>query len=520
MPQQQQETTGFLDKIGIGSIDEETLLRQQAKRAGGGTAAGMERGIAGLLGRFATPGKSRQGGLDMLTAKQAGLTPDQLKARREIRTATASLGEGDGSIDAQISVAKQAARIANKYGAMDIVSSSLQLVTRLEKEKLEFAKLDGVVRAEKFEQDTLEETGRKARLNTDPKGEFGRTIRINEGPNIGLYTLIRPGQEDKIVRAGDLVFADEEAELASIRAKANKGTTLKDLVKFNTGTPGNLPKIRNNLLDMETTGIILTNIATNFLGSFDPQALLSATGKASITADKVISFAESVTTIMSNPKGGTPPVFWTDKDGRKKKVTTREQHDNFIDSAKNGGLLAYIKSVLGGQATLDDAVPESIRGNSLAAEQYWANVMELMYLDAKIQEPANRGLSDNDVENAGKRMSAHSANPISFATRQKEIIETKLLPRIQNLGSEFTTLQTDISQQDIIDEVFNPQVVDRVRSNLLSTLDLLNEVIEQGRRGESAAGSTEDAPTQSSREDEIRARIKELEAGTTPSEAQ
>lgn len=138
-----------------------------------------------------------------------------------------------------------------------------------------------------------------------------------------------------------------------------------------------------------------------------------------------------------------------------------------------------------GMLDLQEMLPAGMEKNTQAAQLYLANIMELAYLDARIQEPSNRGLSDNDIKAALQRIGADTADPMVFAKRQLEVINTKLLPKIENLGQNFTTFDNPTyTKEDVINEVYDPKVRQDTLDQLLQTKEELETFINRGSRGQ------------------------------------
>ncbi len=115
------------------------------------------------------------------------------------------------------------------------------------------------------------------------------------------------------------------------------------------------------------------------------------------------------------------------------------------------------------------------------AEQYWANVMELAYLDARLQEPSNRGLSDKDIENALRRVGAATANPASFAQRQIMLLN-RIEDSINSLGSQVTVPPgSRYSRGEVIDFIYRPEARQAALDNIDSARDSLRSL--QGETG-------------------------------------
>jgi len=528
---------GLFDDLGIGSVDEKALLQAQRRGIGsdafqqgqmlGNKAAPLVHGGAKALGGLLTgddEGRSLGGArqnftrgfnnhVDRQTAEAGGISVDQLKARREIRKITAQFDD-TGDFDARIKVLRKVASVANAHGDFESMAAALRKITEVEKEKEEFAKLEHENTATKRQQDMEKEIGVEAET---VDGAKGKAVRINEGVNTGKYLFIEAGEEDRVVRGGDLLIegVTNPNKLSALDAKRN---TVEYWAAKNGAAQGQIGKMRANMNSMAENTEIVSSIAGLLLTANDPQAFLSASGKTAIAADKTISFVESVSGTLADPRLPQTDVRWN---GRR--TSTTQQRQMFVDKRKEDGYLLGILNGIAGEkglaefADLDSFLPPNIRGNALAAEQYWANVMELAYLDARLMEPSNRGLSDNDVKMALKRIGADTANPISFATRQIQVINTKLLPAIENLGGDFQTANdVDTTPEDVSNFVYKPERREAIRTTLLDARDKLQAVIDQGRRGENRAqppGADDPEAFEPDKTlEELEAELAELEA--------
>jgi hypothetical protein len=121
------------------------------------------------------------------------------------------------------------------------------------------------------------------------------------------------------------------------------------------------------------------------------------------------------------------------------------------------------------------------------AEQYWANVMELAYMDARLKEPSNRGLSDKDIENALRRIGAATASPASFAQRQLSLIR-RVGDAIDALGEDITIpYGSKVRRNDLIDFIYRPEVRYKARDAVDVAEQALQEVYDKGIRSEPLA---------------------------------
>lgn len=506
---------GFLDSIGYTNFNETAALSQRTKRmevSGGGVgnaaynrgiqtgagaapaAAGLAAGIGGLIsgeggrgirefGRdFARGGKQAK---DQAIAEEMGMAggAQELRTRREtfkrIREAASQIND-DGSVASRRELAGKVAEIAQQTGDFATLDKALRQMTELDREGEELRKLGLEGDAAEREAQLEKEVGFEARHMDDKEGTRGRAVRINKGPDTGKYMLYRPGQEPVVVEGGELQMPKTSAQASSSRLLVQD--TLQGLARANGATPGKITQLRSQLTSMEQNARIVSNIATNLAGLQDPQAALDLSGKGAINADKSISFVESIADVFGF--GGPEEDSRTNYDGQF--MTTKKQREVAIERMQSEGLDRFAQA--NGMDSARDLLPQHVQDNALAAEQYWANIMELAYLDARLMEPSNRGLSDNDIQNALKRIGADTANPVSFAVRQLEVIETNLLPALENLGGNFSTFDnpSGYTSQQISNEVYGIENKLRVRDQLLATAEQLRGFIAAGRRGNQA----------------------------------
>ena len=496
---------GFLDSLGIGSTDERAIYRKTIEEAhpisqranlGARLGAGARPLLGAAIGAgygLANPGDDsrwasmRQGvkeGIrainDIDVARASGITPEQLRSRRKMREQVAQI-PNDGSYEGRIAAARRIAKLAQNAGDMEVMGNALAMISQLQNEQAQFEGLQQKNRAEEYMQDVTEEVGYDARRVTDDAKEIGKAVRIMSGPDAGRYRYIDKNGNEEVVDGGELVISG----ITGKATKAAKWQSLGELTKLNGASPSKIPQMRAAMTDMRTNAAIVTNIAEILLSANDPQGVLAQSGKAAIAADKAISFGESLYYVFRPPgasKTVSDEIHWEEEGGKVKRMSAQQQYERATSTAEDGILVRWLKRQ--GIESLDDALPSGIRRNSTAAEQYWANVMQLAFIDARMHEPSNRGLSDKDIEAALQRIGAATANPVSFAIRQIEVIETQLLPQLRNLGNEFTTFDSEYyEKEDIIDAVYDPTLRRQVEDTLYGTLGRLKEVVAQGRHG-------------------------------------
>jgi hypothetical protein len=424
---------------------------------------------------------------DGAIAEEMGLAggKDALRTRRrvfkEIQSAQASVDD-DGSVSSRKALANRVAEIAKRNGDFATLDKAMAQMVELDREGLELKKLGLENEATEHDQGRKQELGVRAWHIDATERQAGRAVRINEGEDAGRYKLYEPGNPDKfrIVDGGELNIPS--GQLGGSAPRRAKHETMQGIVAANGAGGPRITEFRNIPRAMQQQSRIIDQILGNFFTlseqGFDPAIALDASGKTAIAADKTISFVDTVSTMFG---------FTGTKEERKvtyggKETTTAKQREQFIEAGKATKIDAFAKEM--GYSDRNAMLPRELQGApAQAAELYWANIMELAYLDARIQEPSNRGLSDNDIIAALKRIGADTANPRSFAIRQREVIMNTLIPNLENLGSQMSTFRNDrFTPQEVADEIFGKDYVATVRAGLEETVAKLDIFIGDAKR--------------------------------------
>lgn len=465
---------------------------------------------------------------DAHSARMEGTTVDNIRNRRALQKAISGIEMGE-TPESQLAAYTQIAREANRLGMIDVAMNAAnqrnQLKTLIQNQKKAGLDIDET-ELELAEASAEFDMGINARLVTDDKDTaIGKAVRIDSeraaelglGENaIGNWLYISPNGEKRIVDGSEIVRADDDASWAKLGVGGipPKYDNVLELARRNGATPGNIPKMRGSLADMATQAGIVTEVSDMFMQLQDPQLMLDLTGKTAIQANRWIRFGENAANILAAADGEGDDRLQSEYTWNGKDLGSAEaQHEKWMAYAKQNegaGMLDKL-NVLRGEAGIGDAgslveaLPQSIvtqlktLGAGTAqlaryAEQYWANVMELAYMDARLKEPSNRGLSDKDIENALRRIGAATASPASFAQRQLSMIR-RIGDSIDSLGSEFTVPAGAVTRvDDVVDFVYDPMTRRDARRAVAVATGRLEKVYEQGLRSEPLAAPGTGAP--------------------------
>lgn len=483
------ENIGFLDSLGIGSQDEASLLAEQRRLAELENNKGRARnqnirdqsqagfaGLFGAIGNLVRPQEGRSRNVkdslaagdaasrqvnDQQAAQAAGITVDDLKGRRAVRKAVQNSGIAeDGSYENRIKLAEFAAKSALDNNQTDAAHAALRQVTALRTEKKEFDKLSAV--AEQEENEAIESNIPDVFIGgskTPVAGQLARVSGVNgvlangqfygpgefsfEGPDAGKNDESLDQRYRKIVPSGDRSKMDAmiQTGLSSVRQYKRVLSTIIDL-----SAKGGVNSV------LSTSGNVISwvdNAARNVQGILDPilgnNTFDPSTGKTVTNEERRNGFRSAARDLNSD--------FWKDENGQ---------------------------SILG----------EAFQDASSAAQQHRAMIMELAYLAARMAEPSNRGLSDNDIKNAMRRIAGGTSNPQVMMRRFAEMTfdgAAQIEDAIDIHHGKFS----DVPKEDF-DKFIGGKALERYRGGLSDLQEEFGFVINDEGRAVFSAGLDND----------------------------
>jgi len=479
---------GLFAELGIGVDNEEAALQQaaQQRQVGGSSnaaaffnignanrqgilnaAGGLASGVGGLIsgkggrgfkefGRdFARGGQNQR---DEAIAQGANLQGgvEELRRGRKIREELSGVrlpNTGDPTND-QLAQLDEIIKVANKHGDTALIARANQRKLAVKQQQEAFEKADLANQQTQRDVDIqaeIDSTGHTVRLvGDDPDGAVSKA-QINDD---GTWTVFRPDGTTEQVDGGKLIFVDPSKAAPRIRKFETRAAQLQANITANKINP---TKKRDELASFGEQSIIVGNMIGTVADMFDPRIAFSGSQAAVTAADKVITFADVFSNLFTR-KGSPGNVTYNGK-----RVGGQQQYD----LATNGAVFDSFLAESG--LSIQDIMPPHLRGDKRAAQLFQANVMQLAYLDARLQEPSNRGLSDNDIKAALERIGIGTPDPAVFALRQKQVI-SRLTGKVDNLGTEFSVLPGgEVTKRELQDFVYNPDVTNRIRGVLAET---------------------------------------------------
>ncbi len=524
---QNQVVMGLLEELGLGDVNEQQLLQQAIQQQGGSGGSSLAavmhnvgrelgQGVAPAVGGLFQTAKNslskdedgkRQGGFnfsqgvrdmkDNTIAQQMGLSgKEELRTRRESKAAISALNfvaTGDPIKDQQAAL-DLIIKTANQHGDARTVAAAMKKKVQIEAQAKEFAKQDTEQASEDLKLKRAEETdsaGRTVHLVGDAKdGAVSKAIQQEDGS----WKVWRPdGTVEEGVDGGRLIFVDP-SDLSGARQRQFETADgqLSTALKLNGLTGQAINKPRNYVTDMGIQAVIVDDMTQSLLDMHNPDIAFSDSSKAAVAADRTLSFVETVSSLFTRTGDDQSDTTYNGK-----KVSGELQ----MKEATSVGLYEEFLTEQG--LDLHAVLPDHIRADTREAQLFMANVMQLAYLDARLQEPANRGLSDSDIKNALSRIGAGSPDPRVFALRQKQNV-TRLQGSMKNLGLEYAPTSA-VGRQEIIDHVYTPELRAKVDSHLAKTQATLDRFLSP----ETAEAATSVGADMS--DEDLDARIAELE---------
>jgi hypothetical protein len=171
---------------------------------------------------------------------------------------------------------------------------------------------------------------------------------------------------------------------------------------------------RTKLTNMITTGASAVRQYRRVLSTIIDLSEGGGVNSVLSTSGNVLSWVDNAT---RNIQGILDPILGksTFDPTTGKRVSSAERKSSFRQQAADANSDFWLDE--GGNSIL----PEELRDASSAAQQHRAMVMELAYLAARMAEPSNRGLSDNDIKNAMRRIAGGTSNPQVMMRRFAEM---------------------------------------------------------------------------------------------------
>ena len=486
---------GFLEEIGVGSVDERALARQARMAQKNGFAQlgmGARRGLGAIVGgaaglisgdNYADPegrgGRSFRGLLanmgagavtmeDIDSATAAGISLNDLYARRKIRNVLGSEQysplEGESDLDTRERMARRAAEIAAASGSPALQAQALEAITRLREERMEFEKL-------KTEQE-------QAELNL-----------VDDSIKTGWY-------KDGTSATGNLKFQDGVWGLAmsdgagGIRFEPfNETFSLEDDTDAITKeTPdqrmrkafgkGHVDETRSmvqaNAQAMRKIGRVTASVKSYVDAGID-EAVLGNSGRLVTWIDNGVR----------NIRGVLGTFMPMGKEKGTSAAIDREADPEGRRSNRNGGWSGW-NSWYSRANDPEDSIwsqfnlPEWAQGVSAEAQEHRAQILELAYMAARLAEPSNRGLSDKDIEAALARIAGDTSNPQQLLRRFVTIAADAALDLEDRLDSYKQAIPG--IGDEVVDQYFGGKLLTQYRQRRQKLYDDLGVTFDEHDR--------------------------------------
>ena len=430
-----QELTGLLDQLGLGAINE-----AQAHQAGMGqgirtnqTEAGQFAAIGQELGRGtgraarglfeAVRGAKGEGEFsfhqgvqnvdDAIIARGAGIAggAKEVQSRRKIRKAITEQDFGDLSkIESQIKVAEFVAEQAQKDGNATAQAAALTKIASLKREKLQDDKLKATTQsaqAQAIEEGTVEVVlDGEDKARTAQWARRDNTIGVEYTDDNNNIQFVPTGKFKKHERtlAGSTPRVETIGTAIARNTSSKEIEKLRGLVSTGVESARKMGRVMDTIIDLD----IMDNI----------DQVMSTSGDVSTALSQITRNAKGILKTAGSVVGV----------GRAKDSSPQAVRENADGTSGTWSGIDFWTSADGVAADPDHAVwdfitlPPEIEQNAAAAQNYRAQIMELMYMAARLAEPSNRGLSDNDIINAAKRLGGTTANPALMMRRFAEML--------------------------------------------------------------------------------------------------
>lgn len=223
---------------------------------------------------------------------------------------------------------------------------------------------------------------------------------VNGRPNLSQLTSVQmlpdgtyvDGNGDSVVPGKDFMLQSDALNWGKLyadqaAATADDAFTRESVVK-ETGIKG-MEGLRKGLVDVKAMEGIVDEVANVYKMVQNPADVVGSTGGMNRAVSNLTRFVT----------GGAGVVGAYAEVGEDGKVSG--EFSNLDDLA-----VKYVPLNL---------IPESIRDNARAASRYRAAIMQMVYVDARLEEPGARQLSDADIKNAMDRLGVNENDAVGVA---------------------------------------------------------------------------------------------------------
>ena len=384
---------------------------------------------------------------DMLGQKMSGgangaaLTPEEDRSIRIMETANARIKElhqspefqtldpMEKSFRAQKAVADAAAE-AGDYSAYsnlatDLYNKRIQYRTA----EAQTAVLEGEAKTVDNKVNLLnaEAEAELSRLN---KGEPVQMVRVGaNGPDLSEPVTVFQSVDGVLrdesgneVSWGEVLPVDDAIALSDARGKSGgKAFTAGDLSKQIGAS--NIAKLAQGLEDVDTMVAVNGRLNQALEEASDPQNIVGKQGG-------LLNFAADMWNLaVGTGKNLSGIRIFEDRDADGNGTGTSQSFNDSINT--------YIS---------DDMVPAQFRTDAQAALKYKSAVMQLVFADARLEEPGARQLSDADIKHSMTRLGVSSGDPMAVLANLESVMQNRLnvsASRYERLGGQIDAYGLD-----------------------------------------------------------------------------
>jgi hypothetical protein len=344
----------------------------QGHREGTGIFKGIARGVGELAPKAVERAENQ------IIANQLGITPEQFEQRQKLKEDIAGFTPtATDPLDAQIETLTMA---MNKAADPEIKQRIAGQLQQLQQQKAQLAKLGAETEAKEGTE------ARAAAGETKNIKVGGETIAAMIDPLTGHAIEPDGTVHEKYTLAGKPGTDDASKPLGQ---RLRKVMTPTEQRSYRDGVNGSRQALR-------MYNKVMTNITDSLENDGGVVWLGQPTQAVTTFVDQWTRHVENIARVT-----GMDVIFM---DGVEAKYQGR------------GGQQRYSRDLVKQARTSDKwnrfiPLPEGMDRASAKAQAYRSNIIQLAYMEARSREPSNRGLSDNDIQNALVALDSNSANP-------------------------------------------------------------------------------------------------------------
>lgn len=406
--------------------------------------------------------------------KSGALTPEEEKDLQTMELANKKMSELRGSAEFQkLDPTQQSFAMTDALAAASFESGEidayLQLTATNAQRKMDYRRSNAELEKLGIENETAQieldatEDAAEAAHDNFIKGRPQSFVRLVEGnPDMSSINTLRRRHDGTItdldgnqVDPSEYMLLDDAAKIASIY-KAQGAGTVSNTDRFKSlFTAKQRQEMDGQIRDLEKMSRISSQMSKTILNTDQPGNLTGNVGNFNRVTNDLLKTVQGV--------GRTVQVFAS------------------VDPETGAGVGKGMGLKAAAEKHIDDSwVPEEFRSDARAASQWKASIMQMVYADARLEEPGARQLSDADITNAMSRLGVNGTDPMAVLG----VFYNNMQQRFDVAASDFQRYENKMGSRAALTEVMGADPLALIEEHKKTLGEGFNEALSHTARSQ------------------------------------